>query len=355
MLHTPYSLQRVIDVSDIVLNQSHYNTYDSRYFESSDNMDDSFLKIKNDIIRIWHNTIRPFIDALIKDENIYRANPRKPIIFIPEEGIYLNLLGLDSSNIKYFYSIGGIRLLGVDSNAPVKSSSHMSIFNSPVFDPIHKNHYTATTVVLYQNIFLECKKDTNLLNRILLRLVNLIAVSMIDNYLMCNHKVPMNRVFFAGSIDSNKDIILMPETLNISDTRFIFNYYYTLFSIVGALVDIDSVGGFIGYRRVIMLPDIFKMNMTDKEVDEAEEKIKTMTEDEASDYVIGFKQKIYNKIWNLAVSHEEVSDNDYISICSEIMNNTELNIDTEYYDALDNMEAEANVIYNNAEEESTNE
>lgn len=337
MLHTPYSLYRLLETSEIVLNHHNYTAYDSRYFNSTKNMDDSFTDISSDCIRIWLNTIKPFLDAIIKNEEIYRVERfrKKPIVYIPEEGIYFNLLGLSSSDVKYFYSTGSVRLIGIGADTNTSTNNHLSIFNSPVYDPIHKTHYTATTIIFFQRAFMECKEDKDLLNRILLRLVHLIAVAMLDNALMCDYKVPVNRIFAADAIDSNKDVILMPEVLNLSDTRFILNYFYTLFYIEAAAVDISAVGGFVGYSRVIALPDIFKLDLTDEEAEEAETKINTLTDEEATEYVNGFKYKIFKRIWDIAIRGEIISDKDYVDICGDIMLKTEINLDTDFYDALE--------------------
>ena len=105
MLHTLHSLSKLQENSNIVLDQCHYNIFDSRSFVSNQSIEDTFASIRDGFHKEWLNHIKSFLDALIYDHACYKVDPMKPITLIPEEGIYLELQGLDRSNISYFYRI----------------------------------------------------------------------------------------------------------------------------------------------------------------------------------------------------------------------------------------------------------
>lgn len=334
MLHTFHSLSSIQENSDIILNQNNYNIFDSRMFKSDLNIEDTFKQIVFEFNRIWLNTIKPFIDAMMYNHNIYTVNPKKNIHLIPEEGIYLNLQGLSIDNIKYFYAIKGIRLIGIESTG--EPNNAISVFNSPVYDPLAKSYYSAITIILYKDLLINAKSDNTILNRVLLRIINMVALSFIDDALMTKHNVAMNRIFASNMIDSNKDVIILPESLNISDARFIFNYFYALFNILSGLLNSEYLDDFSDYSSIISLPDIFQFDMSDEEAKIAEEKIKSMTDQEAQLYALGFKQKIYRQIWNFGKKYSnssEIPDSDYIDICSQILRLIDVDLDTTYYDA----------------------
>lgn len=334
MLHTLYSLNEVQERSNVVLAQQHYNIFDSREFKSDLNMDDSFAAIKADFIRVWNNTIKPFIDAMMNSHNIYLASHARGYnIIIPEEAIYLNLQNLSSKNIKYFYSgLKGIRLLGIESDKPSDTSS-LAVFSSPVYDPIHKEHYSAISIILYKNILTEYKDNPTALNNILLRIANILAMSYIDNQLVSKHNVIVNRLLASITIDSNKDAIILPESFNLCDTKFVFNYFYTLFGCLLSVLNRDYINEFTDYSSIISLPDIFNINITDEEIDNFNAKIQTMTEEEANFYSLGFKHKIYKRIWDYAKKGISLDDEDYVDICASIMKDLSINLDTQWYEA----------------------
>ena len=335
MLHTLHSLSTLQNNSDIVLDQQHYTIFDSRYFKSDTNIEDTFAAIAKNFCNEWNTHIKSFIDAIMYDHNVYRVDPGKVVYLIPEEGIYLNIQGLSDKNISHFFAHKGLRLIAIDSKREGDKNNSLSVFNSPVFDPIHNEFYSAISIILYRNLLQECKTDEDLLNRVLLRICNIIAITYIDDQLMSKHNVPVNRILASNNIDSNKDVIILPESFNISDTRFLYSYFYTLFSILNSILNSSILSTFIDYSSIISLPDIFSLNMTDEEAIEAEEKLKTMTDDEADFYALGFKQKIYNTIWNQSKKFgEHVPDQIYIDTCSDILRNLEVNIDSNYYDAL---------------------
>ena len=331
MIHTFHSVSILQENIDFVLDQNHYNIFDSRLFKSKFTLEDTFDHIKDDFIRLWLNTIKPFLDAVMNDHEVYKVNSSKPITLIPEEGIYLKLQGLDSSNISYFYRTQNIRLIGIESN----DNNSLSIFDSPVYNPLTEEMYNPITIIFYSKMLKSYKNDNATLNRVLLRLVNNIAISYMDNRLMFDYNVPMNRTLASNSIDANKDIILLPESLNLADSRFIFSYFYTLFNILTHTLNDDILNDFTDYSNIITLPDIFSFNMTDEEATSAEQKLASMTEEEGNLYAIGFKQKIYKRIWDFAkqANYHPVQDQDYIDICADIMRNVEVNLDKTYYES----------------------
>ena len=64
-----------------------------------------------------------------------------------------------------------------------------------------------------------------------------------------------------------------------------------------------------------------------------------MTREEANLYAMGFKQKIYSRIWDLACKYKystgsnDIPNSTYIEICSDIMRNIVVNIDRDAYEA----------------------
>ena len=354
MLHTLHSLSALQSISNIVLDQQHYTVFDSRKFKSNYSMEDTFKSIEDEFFRVWNNTIKPFIDSLINSQSVFKVDPVKPITLIPEEAIYLKLQGLDRSNITYFYRLKGIRLIGIETDNSKDKDSTLSIFNSPVYDPLEKEYYSSISIILYKKLLSDNKDDKEFLNRILLRVVNLLAINIIDDQLMTKYNVPVNRVLSANSIDANKDIILLPESLNFSDIRFIYSYFFTLFDIMSHVLNEDLVRDFSDYSSIISLPDIFNFDMTDEEAANAENKIESMTDDEANLYALGFKQKLYRRIWDFAIKSDKtsISDDEYIQICADIMRNLAVNVDELYYQSImDAAEAEMDVADEIAEEE----
>ena len=130
-----------------------------------------------------------------------------------------------------------------------------------------------------------------------------------------------------------------------------FSYFYTLFNILTHILNNDVLNDFTDYSNIISLPDIFSFNMSDEEAKLAEQKLNSMTEEEGNRYAIGFKQRIYKKIWDFAKRSDRnhIDDSDYISICSDIMRNIEINLvedcygsddDSEYYESDDESDSE---------------
>lgn len=343
MLHTLYSLSRMQENSNIVLDQSHYTIFDSRTFKANVSIEDAFDNIYDDFVSIWNDCIYKFISSIINSNNIFTAKSFDVISLIPEEGIYLNIQGLDSKDISHFvkYQYHGhtIRLIGITTDKTDKNNS-LSIFDSPVYDPIHKEYYSAISIFLYTNIFRTNKDNTDIINNILLRITNYIALNFMDNVLSNRYNVPLNRTLSSNTIDANKDAIILPESLNISDTRFMFSYFFTLFKINNTILNSNIVNIFTDYSSIISLPDIFKFDMTDEEAVEAQSKMSTMDEKEAEMYALGFKHKIYSRIWSLSsklLQAKCISDKDYIEICSDIMTYIEVNIDKTFYESIDEM------------------
>ena len=345
MLHTFHSVSVLQENADFILDQNHYNIFDSRTFKSNYNLEDSFDNIKEDFIKLWLNTIKPFLDTVINNHDAYKVKNYPTLI--PEEGIYFKLQNLNESNISYFFRTKNIRLIGIDS----EDNNSLSIFDSPVYDPLSKKMYNPITIILYTKMLRSYKNDTTTLNRVLLRIANNLVISYIDNRLMADYQVPINRALVSNAIDANKDIILLPESLNISDARFMFSYFYTLFNILTHILNNDVLNDFTDYSNIISLPDIFSFNMSDEEAKLAEQKLNSMTEEEGNRYAIGFKQRIYKKIWDFAKRSDRnhIDDSDYISICSDIMRNIEINLvedcygsddDSEYYESDDESDSE---------------
>lgn len=335
MLHTLHSLASMEENSNLMLDQQHYTVFDSRTFCAELSIEDTFTMIRNDFIRLWNNSIKPFIDALMYSHNVYKVDPNKSITLIPEEGIYLSLQNLSRNNIAYFYRNKEIRLIGLDIKDDSYANSSLSVFNSAVYDPLAKGYYCPISIVFYKRLLSDIKDNNEVLNRILLRIVHTLATSFIDTILMDKYKVAVNRCLAANAIDSNKDIILLPESFNLTDIRFIYSYFYTLFDILTHILNDTIIDDFSDYSSVISLPDIFEFNMTDEEASTAEEKIKYMTEEEANRYALGYKQKIYRKIWDYAKKSEyyTVSDPEYIQLCTDIFKNLSINFNEMYYQA----------------------
>ncbi len=333
MLHTLHSLAAMYDDANIVLSQQHYNIFDTRMFKSNESIDDTFISIKREFIRLWTVTIKPFIDAFMHNDNIYKVNKGKALTLTSEEGIYLGLRGLDSKDISYFYAVKGLRLMCINTSNEDEKDHIFYIFNSPVYDPLHKTHYSTISIIFYKNIF--NIEDSDAINRILLRIVNEIAITFIDDKLMNNNNVLVNRVLAANVLEANKDVILLPELFNISDTKFIFNYFYTLFSILISTMNTDFLNKFEDYSNIISLPEIFTLGMTPEDLEALPNKLDSMTDEEAFEYIFEHTNAIYKKIWNLALhNYDTVDDSDYISICIDIMKNLAPNIDQTYYDTM---------------------
>lgn len=345
MLHTLYSLSEMQEKANIVLAQQHYNTFDSREFRSALSMEDSFKAIRNDFLRLWDKTILPFINSLVNGTNEY-STKAKSLTLIPEEAIYLMLQNLSANNITSFHSITGLRLIGLTSDEPEDSS--LSVLSSPVYDPLHKCNYSVITIILYSNIFSDYKNNPEVFNRILLRLANTIALNYLDDQLRTRHNVNINRVY-TGDDDFNKDAIILPELFNISDGRFLFSYFYTLFNIVQSILNRSYLTSFTDYSHVISLPNLFMFDMTEEEMDYAESKMSTMSNEEAALYALGIRQKLYKRIWDCAYSDKEVDDNTYVDICSEIISKLNVNLDMSYY------EAESEFAQENEEEQKDQE
>ncbi len=332
MLHTLHSLSTMYDDANIVLSQQHYNIFDTRMFKSNESLDNTFISIKRDFIRVWTTTIKPFIDAFIYNNDVYRVNG-KTLRLTSEEGIYLGLRGLESKDISYFYAVKGLRLMCISTSNEEEKDHIFYIFNSPVYDPIHKNHYSAISIIFYKNIFDIDDKDA--INRILLRIVNEIAITFIDDRLMNNNNVLVNRVLAANVLEANKDVILLPELFNISDSKFIFNYFYTLFSILISTMNTDFLRKFEDYASIISLPEMFTLGMTPEDLEALPAKLESITNEEAFEFIFNHTYAIYKKIWNLASNNgDTVDDTDYISICIDIMKNLAPNIDQTYYDTI---------------------
>ena len=341
MLYTLNALSTLQDNANIVLTQQHYTLFDSRYFKSNKSIEDTFNLIYYGFTLNWTKIIKPFLDSIIQNKDTYKVKSVNQVVLIPEEGIYLDLQGLDASNIEYFYSNrnvndDGFRLIGIKSDKEETKNYSFSMFDSPVYDPIHESFYNPITIVFYTHNFRLNKDD---LNDILLRLVNYIILNYMDNKLSNKYGVVLNRILVNATEAANKDAIILPESLNISDTRFIFSYFYTLFRCLNSVLNTDILSSFLDYSSVIALPDLFNFNMTDEEATQAEEKMSTMTREEANLYAMGFKQKIYSRIWDLACKYKystgsnDIPNNTYIEICSDIMRNIVVNIDRDAYEA----------------------
>lgn len=336
MLHTLHSLSVLQEESNIVLNGSHYTIFDSRTFKSDKSMADSFTAIKESFFKIWDGSLHPFINSLINSENKYKVDPTKNITFIPEEGIYLMLQGLDRSNVSYYYSIRGLRLIGLSVDDDENKDNTLSVFNSPVYDPLQKEYYSAITVILYKNILERCKSDLDLLNRVLLRIVNIVAVTYLDDQLMTKHNVPCNRILANSITDSNKDAIILPESFNISDAVFMISYYHTLFGMIKGILNNSILTDFSVYTDTIYLPDIFKVNLDGEDLDKVSETLDNLSDEDAAEYVMYFKQKIFKRIWKLADSSlSDITDSNYLSICHDVFTNLEVNLDMTFYEAQD--------------------
>ena len=336
MLHTLYSLSKLQQESNIVLDQVHYSIYDSRNFEGSLTIDNAFKSIHDGFFTAWNNVIKPFIDTIMYSHDIYKANPDKRITLIPEEGIYLRLQGLNRTNISYFYTNKSLRLIGIDSENEDRLNNSLSVFNSKVFDPLNNTHYTALTIILYRKAFSYFKEDKDALNRILVRLVNILALNYIDNELQHSYHVPVNRSLFASNLDSNKDIIILPESFNISDSRFCYNYFFTLFRILRVILDDHIIVDYTDLDAVIKLPEIFRIDLNEEEAKMLDDKFKSMTEEEQYRYSVGIIRRIYYNIWNQASKYAnitEVPDDIYVDTCTEIMNSMNINFDELYYSA----------------------
>ena len=333
MLYTLHALSELQDRTNIILTQQHYTTFDSRNFTSNKSIEDTFDHILSNFYNAWMGYIKPFLDSMIHNGDKFKA--RGGVTLIPEEGIYLNLQGLDARNVEYFnYTHASVdfRLIGINNVNDESSKNYsFSIFDSPVYDPIHGEYYKPISIFFYKKVFQDCSKEE--LDDILLRMSNYIILNYMDNVLSANHNVPVNRILVANNEDSNKDAIILPESLNISDTRFIFGYFLTLFKAINSVLNTDILSTFTDYTRVINLPDIFNFNMTDEEAQIAESKMATMEPEEANRYALGFKQKVYSKIWDLS-KKSNISDKEYIDICSDIMRNVTVNIDTDAYEAM---------------------
>lgn len=333
MLYTLHALSELQDRTNIILTQQHYTTFDSRNFTSNKSIEDTFENILNNFCNVWEVYIKKFLSNMINNVDSNKA--KGAVTLIPEEGIYLNLQGLDAKNVEYFKVIHtnvDFRLIGIDNVNDESSKNYsFSIFDSPVYDPIHGEYYKPISIFFYKKVFQDCSKKE--LDDILLRMVNYIILNYMDNVLSGSNNVLINRILVANNEDSNKDAIILPESLNISDTRFIFGYFYTLFKAINLVLNTDMLPTFTDYTRVINLPDIFNFNMTDEEAETAQAKMATMDQEEANRYALGFKQKVYSKIWTLS-KKSNVSDKEYIDICSDIMRNVTVNIDTDAYEAM---------------------
>lgn len=358
MLHTLHSISVLQANSEIVLDQSHYTIFDSRNFTSSYNLEDTFHRISEKFINIWENGIKPFIDSMINSTSTYSvANRRSSLALLSEEAIYLKLQGFDYTNISDFFissdlSSNSIRLIAIDADDNSEINNSLSVLVSPRFDPVHGEYQKYLTIIFYKKLFRNYKDDISALNRILLRTANLLAVSYIDLKLSSDNNVVLNRVL-ANNMDANKDAIIMPEALNISDTRFIFAYYYSLFYILNSILNVGFLN-FNYYTEAVSLPFIFSINMTEEEIDEFNAKLPSMTSDHDKElYINMFRYKVYNKIWNFASKGSKIregisaiSNDDYIDICAEIMRETQINLDDAYYQAQEDL----NDIYTEEED-----
>ena len=332
MLHTLYTLNEAQKSSELVLDKSYYNIFDTRNFKSNRNMDDSFKDIHAEFVRVWHNTIRPFIDAMMNDHKIYLRTQVKNKTLIPEEAIYLKLHNLTQDNIKYFYTGSkGIRLMGIEDT--VSPEYLLSVFSSPVYDPIHSEHYSVINIIINLGVLKTYKEDNTTINNILLRIANVVALAFIDDQLSTKHNVCINKVLDSTVLDSNKDIIILPESFNICDSKFIFNYYYTLFRCLLSVLNRDYLEEFTDYSSVIALPELFMFEPTEEELIRYKEKYDSMTDEEKRLYVNGISDKIYKIIWDLARMNRDVNDDEYIDICTDIMKSLHINLDQEFYEA----------------------
>ena len=350
MLYTLHALSELQEKSNIILTQQHYTIFDSREFTSNVSLEDTFDRISSNFNTAWFKVIKPFLDSMIKNGNEFKA--KGGITLIPEEGIYLNLQGLDANNVEYFNTYNTVhgthlRLIGINNTTDESKNYSFSIFDSPVYDPIHGTYYKPISIFFYKKIF----QETDQLNDILLRIANYIILNYMDNVLSSNNNVVLNRILVNVNEDANKDAIILPESLNISDTRFLFSYFLTLFKTLNSVLNTNMLSTFKEYSNIITLPDLFSFSMTDEEAAEAEAKVSAMSDEEANRYALGFKQKIYSRIWDLS-KKSSISDMEYIDICSDIMRNITINLDNDAYEAMRDYNEQ---LSDESEEESTGE
>lgn len=306
MLHTLMSIKLS---NTLELNSHAYNIFDTRTFRSNITMEQTFETIYNDFIRIFNNSIKPFLDGIIKQDNFYVKHISP--VFTIEEAVYLKSHDIDSNTIKYYQTRNTeIRLFAVPN---INENYMFEIVETLAYSKIN-NRYDKLLSVFINETNLSTLKGEEL-NDMLFKIINSLSIAYIDFRLSRDNNVPLNSTY-TYNFCWNSDSIVLPERFIYSDCMFIYWYYKCLFKIILSITNEDIIDSFDTYIDRVLLPIMFNEESEDENDDE---------------YHYFMFREIWNNAYKSVFKDYSESNEDLIDICAKIYKYIEIDINEDLY------------------------
>ena len=225
-----------------------YTIFNTVNFKPKDTYAEKFFcNIYTNFITRWNNSIKPFIDGVIKDDSFYDKQTRP--IFIIDEAIYLTALGVDTKNIR-LYQIGkSIRMFAIEDMPDnidyetILSTTYSNVDMEPL-----------TILSIFINIQSFRNKDSVKLDEVLFGFVNKLILSYIDLYLVRLSNVTLNSICVNNKMHNKYSIVV---GYDISSCIFIYYYYLTYFMIAQSILNENILESFGLFSNDIELPELF--------------------------------------------------------------------------------------------------
>ena len=293
MLHTLFSINELKIFGDF--RGDNFRLFDSRDFKSEYSLEETFDNIKKNFLGLYyHNGLKSYIDSIIKKQKAYVKRNRP--IFTTEEAIFMKYFHFDSSLVdEYQIATGPFRLFTF-KNCKDSFAENIPyiLLCSSAYSSINKKYDKYITLFLNREVIDQISAGDGVeLDKILALILTHMIYAFIDSKLTENN-VPVNNV--VNPVDPYETIILQ-ENCTVSDARFIYTYYRTLFEMTLSVLDSSKINSIEEWKKYcIMLPDIFFER-----------------DDGSSVY-----EDIFKVAYDRAIKGKEESDDDVISICAEL-------------------------------------